>query len=1739
MGINDLLKGIYQDPFKPTTPKPQQGPPAPKSSAQKKVDTIVRNTSAPPVKETVKKSLNVEQAARGGKSRAQVAKETPGTWENAVQNGRKILGIKEGSDEDKALKSLLWTTINQDPNKPSHVKDVDGAEVIRVYKLIREAKKGTPSAQQEITTRIQGAREILSRPQPEPTIKPLAEDMRGNMARRAAMEQSYGGAPSQAENSDYIDNLVNNLKTNVGGGPVGEFITGLAGEILLAPLRGGASLQYAGNAANQISQGNTNFKAGDVAGPVAGVALDVAGSMVGAPIVGSLLKRSSAIAKVLAKLNKVDPAEAKGFIATVQALQDEGVEDAYKVAKQLREAAKEGKYQDLREAIIKSVPDSSAARLAEDLPNTNGRAKFTPQEDLTANTGDVPNLVGMAKEQTVNAQGKVNNFIPGAGASIAGDYTKLSGDELIALRAKAKAEGFGDVLNSVDNELARRSSSVSGEQISNNPRAEGLLQPKAAGTPTEQIAKTVNQSSEQGASGAKKEPWQMTLADHIQNSKERVNQLFNAGRGAKTPAKPVPEPKGNGKNNISFVFQRLGIGGKQRVDVTRVVDGNQVIGYGIRPNNLGYDRANNAANALFEEFQLKTGNSPFVNGKNGGAGQHELVTPDFIKWIGGDPKADLSDIVVNIPLGGVVTDKQAMSTASRVVANEHRNAIEQALKEGKPVPSEVLADYPDLAKRYANVTEVPKVGEGKLTTENVPPLKETPTVPRTTPTVKLEAPKLNVHPDVKIDAPILSDAVAKAKARKAARATTKGENVSLSSGFDPEVIADVVDDAIIYVGEKAMPIEAAIRSALKAKGLGEDAYNEVKKGVHGELGIEDVKPKAPKVETPKPVEAPQIKAEGQIKATGLANQVQEREAIDGAIGKIDSVKGKTAEELHAMGRESGITSDGATDLAQKIATGDVPLTPENIGKLLEGKRLKMNEIADLRAKSATNPGKYSEKLFDAEAELQTYLENVQIGKGQWADMGRAMQVGTSLDYGNIEDVLVRAKASGKEVSEKAAAAFKKQSEDWAKAEADYQAQIAELQKEKAKEAFNTARRSTRPAKVEALRKEWADLFDQFKNIRNTAGVGTKKTRGAASKITAEDLKVAKDQAIIVKRIAENYIREGAPHIEDVVAKVKLAFKENLDIDIEDQAVIDALATTEKGATKTEIGERLATLKKEAKDLSTPTKESRAAKASERKAIQDAKAKIQAATKREKEARNLERKHLADADRMTKEVERLRLREKASQAAEIAKQEKLVADTLRKKAEKEFGEQWRREDKLFQTNEEIKNLEQQLKDGRFSTPQKKSIKEQKIDQEILDAQARKRVLQKQIDMGIRDMYRSKTEKIVTGTLDFARASQLGGDLGVITRQGLFFNPITKPKAVGKAFQNAFKSAFSEQSLAKIEHVMENARIDGKALAPIRKKAGLSLTTSMNHAEEVAFARLIKKVPIIGDKVGGSLERFQTAYLNTIRSEVFDQAVRKGFTDEELAVRARFINNATGRGNVKNVPKLAQLVFTSPRYEISRWGTLAEPFKNVKQVGLDAFMRNPANRGAIENIKDLAGTAAMVYGVFKTAEIAGYEVNYDPTSSDFLKMRKGDDVWDVSAGLAPRIRDVMRAVIYSLDPTYGKTVFDVSKDAFSRSINPAVKTPADIATKGFQRGVLKEDKPKGISGFEAKEGEPDGIMQLSPLIVQSFLQALNENGPQAATWAALREFVGSGANRYPENKKPTALTTLDKKIKKAQK
>jgi len=304
-------------------------------------------------------------------------------------------------------------------------------------------------------------------------------------------------------------------------------------------------------------------------------------------------------------------------------------------------------------------------------------------------------------------------------------------------------------------------------------------------------------------------------------------------------------------------------------------------------------------------------------------------------------------------------------------------------------------------------------------------------------------------------------------------------------------------------------------------------------------------PEAPQ----KPVQAPETG-----NATGLANQVQDKEALNGIINEVEPTKGKGAEDWQGVGKKSVDTGEiDPEQLAARIGSGEEELTGKKVGALLEGKRKLMN---------ALNSAKPGEEYLKAKEKLDTYLQNVQQGKGRWSDVGRALQAGTELDTGNFAQVIEAVQKSGGKLNPKMEQQFRDMTEKVKAAEAKLSETERLLKEEQAKRTTaSQAKKSPRFSKEE-LDAELDSLLKEF----------GQKTAKLSAGIDPELLP-------IMGKIAVNYMKRGVNTLDEVVAAVQSHFK---DATYED--VVSGIDAATKGVsrTKSDIQKEIARLKGQAK-----------------------------------------------------------------------------------------------------------------------------------------------------------------------------------------------------------------------------------------------------------------------------------------------------------------------------------------------------------------------------------------------------------------------------------------------------------------------------------------------------------------------------------------------------------------------------
>lgn len=365
-------------------------------------------------------------------------------------------------------------------------------------------------------------------------------------------------------------------------------------------------------------------------------------------------------------------------------------------------------------------------------------------------------------------------------------------------------------------------------------------------------------------------------------------------------------------------------------------------------------------------------------------------------------------------------------------------------------------------------------------------------------------------------------------------------------------------------------------------------------------------------------------------------------------------------------------------------------------------------------------------------------------------------------------------------------------------------------------------------------------------------------------------------------------------------------------------------------------------------------------------------------------------------------------------------------------------------------------------------------------------------------------KGKIGDIIGNTLNLPRSLMSSFDLSAPFRQAWFFS--TK-KEFWKALPGMFRQAFSEKTF---EDVMKEIRL--RPNYERMESSGLSFSdlSSDIHAREEAFiSNYAKKIPI----VRGS-ERGFTGFLNKVRADVFDDLAAKAkaaghdIDDPQfLKDLSGFINNATGRGSLGKFSQAGPFLnglFFSPRLISSRLSLL----NPVYYATLDPFVRKEA-------IKQLMATSALSVSVLTLAAAGGLNVEADPRSTDFGKIRDGDTRYDVLGGFGQYITLFARLATNQQKNSKGK-VDELGKGFGAPTrldILGRFATGKASPIAGYTASYLRGKDPTG-QPFEPGKQARDLFI---PLFLQDVRDVMADEGPEGLK-KAIPSFFGVGVSAY---------------------
>lgn len=425
------------------------------------------------------------------------------------------------------------------------------------------------------------------------------------------------------------------------------------------------------------------------------------------------------------------------------------------------------------------------------------------------------------------------------------------------------------------------------------------------------------------------------------------------------------------------------------------------------------------------------------------------------------------------------------------------------------------------------------------------------------------------------------------------------------------------------------------------------------------------------------------------------------------------------------------------------------------------------------------------------------------------------------------------------------------------------------------------------------------------------------------------------------------------------------------------------------------------------------------------------ARIEAAEKAAQKALDNLEQRLRDNDLEVKEAAKVNSpRLKAIQDAGKALRKELEE---KRKAAKigRYSDEGRLASKKKSLEKAAKDLKEKMDKGDFAPETRERVVLDKEGRELLkeynDAKYKFRFKAEKMRLERRGSVIKALDHIIN-VIGIPRALMATADFSAVLRQGLFF--LTRVNRSAPAFIKMVQDAAS----AKKQQEWLRTIYDSPAYE-LMDEAGLYIADQTNpeiaareeewssnlvsRIGELSRLPIVRNIPIVRSvpKIIGfapkASERAYAGFLNRLRVSVWEHGVRQlqneGLTPENNIIAykslATYINAATGRGplgftvkgkkyGLEDAAAVLNAVFFSPRLMASRIYLLTGG-----PLASSAMGRNKTV--AKMYIRDLIGT--MIFGATILALsklIKGAEVDDDPTSSDFGKIKIGDvrlDVW----------------------------------------------------------------------------------------------------------------------------------------------
>lgn len=434
--------------------------------------------------------------------------------------------------------------------------------------------------------------------------------------------------------------------------------------------------------------------------------------------------------------------------------------------------------------------------------------------------------------------------------------------------------------------------------------------------------------------------------------------------------------------------------------------------------------------------------------------------------------------------------------------------------------------------------------------------------------------------------------------------------------------------------------------------------------------------------------------------------------------------------------------------------------------------------------------------------------------------------------------------------------------------------------------------------------------------------------------------------------------------------------------------------------------------------------------------------------------------------------------------------------------------------------EKKSAEQKEKEGSLIKNTNKALNDLRIAREKI----KRKVNNEEAALEYVNKTKSeKTKELFVNVLNMPRSLMASFDFSAPLRQGLVASA-AHPISASKATVEMFSQAFSQKNF-------DNWLIEYK-LSPkyeLAEKSGLyvadpaSLHAGLKGREEAFASNLAERIPVVGKGIKAS-ERAYVGYLNKLRTDVFENGAKdlmdQGFTfeknPEKFEAWAEFVNNSTGRGKLptkalEDAAPVLNSLFFSPRLIASRIN-LINPL----------YYKNMPPEVRVKAIADMAKFVGLATTALALAKLSGADVETDPRSSDFGKIRDGDTRWDMLGGFQQYIRATSQFVSGQKKSTATGKIIDLSPLKFPYQtrgdvVGSFVRNKLSPAT-GFAWNMVTGKDAVGLPITMQNEL----YTHLTPLQLQGALEAYKEGGYGLVAKTMIPSMFGVGVQTYNSKK-----------------